>query len=327
MSVPDEFNFTENMLIPIMMDPPQHTLYRALISPFFSPKAIAALESGIRELAISLLQGLRPRGECNFIDDFALHLPINIFMRLVDLPLEHRTGLLNLVDRIQHPSKEKKDDVLKRIIAYLVPVIAERKANPGVDMLSQLTKARIDGRELFDRELHQICALLLIGGLDSVASTMGLIANFLAGSPAHRRDLIEHPELLPNAIEELLRRFPVVTGPGRYVMKDIVFKGVELKKGDHIILPRALYNLDDRLFTDPMQVDWRRPRPIHVSFGAPGSPHRCPGSFLARSEIGIFLTEWLKRIPNFKVKPGAAVKYEGGFNVSLRELPLVWDPQ
>ena len=126
------------------------------------------MESGIRELAVSLIEGLKPKGGCNFIDDFALHLPINIFMRLVDLPPEHRLGLLELSDRIQHPSEERKDDVLKLIIDYLRPIVVERKARPGKDLISKVAQGQIHGRPLSELEILQVCALLL-GGLDTVA--------------------------------------------------------------------------------------------------------------------------------------------------------------
>jgi len=324
MAVPDEFNFVENRLLPIMADPPDHAIYRAMISPAFSPIAIRDLEKGIRELAVALIEDLKPKGGCDFIEEFARHLPIEIFMRLVDLPKEHRLGLLELSDRIQHPSKERKDDILKLIIDYLQPIVAERKANPGTDLISRMAQGKINGRPLSDVEIHQICALLLLGGLDTVASSLGVFAHFLAQSPEHRHDLAAHPEIIPNAMEELLRRFPVVTGPGRYIMKDIDFHGVGLKQGDHIIMPRALYNFDQRIFADPMKVDFRRPKPIHASFGTAGGPHRCPGSFLARTEITIFLEEWPRRITDFGLKPDEPVKFEGGFNVSVKSLPLIW---
>lgn len=324
MAVPDEFNFVANRLLPIMADPPEHTAYRALISPAFSPVAVRDLEQDIRELAVSLIGRLEPRGQCEFIEDFALHLPIQIFMRLVDLPQEHRRSLLELVDRIQHPSSERKDDILQEIIDYLRPVVHARKTRPGTDLLSKMAQAKIGGRPLSDAEILQVCALLLLGGLDTVASSLGVFAHFLAQSPEHRHDLADHPEVIPNAVEELLRRFPVVTGPGRYLVQDIEFHGVTLRKGDHIIMPRALYNFDERIFPDPMKVDFRRPKPIHASFGTAGGPHRCPGSFLARTEISTFLQEWPTRIRDFKLAPNVPVHLQGGFNVSVKALPLVW---
>ncbi len=325
MSVPDQHNITGFRLVPIMIDPPDHAKYRNLIQPFFMPRAIAAMHDSIRAMAIDLIEGFYAKGECDFIEDFALQMPIGIFLRLVDLPDTHRLDLLQLVYRMIHPSEEKKDDVISMFRNFLSPIIAERRANKGSDLFSTLIHSKVDGRDLTDEELEGMCTLLLLGGLDTVANTMGFVAHFLADNPGHRQDLIDNPDIIPNAVEELLRRLPTVSGPGRYVIKDTTFNGVTMKKGDHILMPRAMYNFDHRLFENPMDVDFRRPRPIHASFGTAGGPHRCPGSFLARNELAIFLEEWLKRIPNYQVKPGATIKYDGGFNVSLRSLPLVWD--
>lgn len=325
MTVPDQHNVESRVLLPIMADPPAHAGYRALINPIFAPRSIAGMGSSIRELTISLIERVQHRGECDFVADFALQMPIGVFMRLAEIPEGHRLRLLALVDRMIHPSEESKEDVLSLMLEYLRPVIAERRANPGQDIFSTLIHAKVDGRLLSQEEVEGFCALLLLGGLDSVANSMALVTHFLAQNPSYRQDLVDNPDNLTNAVEELLRRFPTVTGPGRYVIKDTVFHDVEMKKGDHILMPRPMYNFDHRLFEDPMTVDFRRPRPIHASFGTTGGPHRCPGSFLARTEMAMFLTEWLNRIPDFRVKPGVDVVYKGGFNVSIESLPLQWD--
>ena len=164
--------------------------------------------------------------------------------------------------------------------------------------------------------------LLLVGGLDTVASAMGFAARFLATSEAHRRELIEHPERIPDAVEELLRRFPVVNA-GRVVVRDMEYKGVEMRAGDQIIMPTTLHGVDDRKFDDPLKVDFARPTPIHSTFG--NGAHRCPGSLLARTELKIFLEEWLKRIPDFRIKPGTTPQVRAGVNATLCSLQLVWD--
>jgi cytochrome P450 len=151
---------------------------------------------------------------------------------------------------------------------------------------------------------------------------MGFAARFLATSPAHRRELIDHPERIPAAVEELLRRFPVVN-QGRVVVSDMVYKGVTMRAGDAMIMPTTLHGLDDRKFDDPMKVDFSRPTPIHSTFG--NGVHRCPGSLLARTELKIFLEEWLKRIPDFRIKPGATAGVRAGVNATMHLLPLVWE--
>ncbi|CAB3722352.1 cytochrome P450 [Paraburkholderia rhynchosiae] len=310
-------------LPPIFFDPPVHTNYRALIAPAFMPQAISKLEEKAREMAIELIEGFYQKGEVEFVSGFAQHLPIGIFMNMVALPAEDRDYLLGLADQMVRPdSSERKLAALGAIFEYLGVKIAERRANPGDDLISRIVQSRIDGRALTDQELKGLCGLVLIGGLDTVASAMGFIANFLAKSPAHRKELIEHPELTQKAVDELLRRFPVVN-QGRRITHDFEYKGVQMKEGDMIIIPTTLHGLDDRKFNDPLTVDFSRPTPIHSTFG--NGAHRCPGSFLARVELKVFLQEWLKRIPDFRVKAGEKAGVHGGVNGTLYHLPLEWD--
>ena len=131
----------------------------------------------------------------------------------------------------------------------------------------------------------------------------------------------DDPGLIPAAVTELLRRFPIATS-SRVVGADMDFHGAPLKEGDMIVIPSALHGLDDRENPDAMRVDFQRPESRHSTFGA--GVHRCPGSFLARAEIRITLEEWLKRIPDFAVKPGTQIRYRGGVVASIEALPLLW---
>ena len=306
-----------------MFDPPEQAKYRSLFAPALSPKAVAPLGEGARALAIELIEGFYARGECEFVGEFAQHLPIGIFMRLVDVPASDRDQLLHWADQLVRPSSDEEHaQAFKNLFAYAGQKVAERAANPGNDLISQLTKAQIDGKTISVEQLTPMIFLLLVGGLDTVASAMGFAARFLAGSPAHRRELVEHPERIPNAVEELLRRFPVVNA-GRVVVRDMDYKGVAMREGDQIILPTSLHGLDDRKFDDPLRVDFSRPTPIHSTFG--NGAHRCPGSLLARTELKIFLEEWLKRIPEFRLKPGTTPGVRAGINATIYSLPLVWE--
>jgi cytochrome P450 len=319
--VPAERN--THTLPPISLDPPEHTKYRQLISPVLSPKAVSAMAQQAREQAIELIEGFYSRGECEFVSEFAQHLPIGIFMRMVDVPGEDREMLLAWADQQVRPTSEvEREQGFMNIFGYAAQKVKERRAQPGTDVISQLTKAQVDGRPITDEELIPMVSLLLIGGLDTVASAMGFTARFMANSPAHRRELIEHPERIQGAVEELLRRFPVVN-QGRMVRQDMEYKGVPMKAGDMIVMPTTLHGLDDRQFEDPMTVNFQRPTPIHSTFG--NGAHRCPGSLLARTEMKIFLEEWLKRIPDFKIKPGATCGVRAGVNATLFDLPLVWE--
>jgi cytochrome P450 len=310
-------------LPPISLDPPEQAKYRSLFAPALSPKAVSPLGEGARALAVELIEGFYPKGECEFVRDFAQHLPIGIFMRMVDVPSSDRAMLLHWADQQVRPTSEhERESSFHQLFAYAGQKVAERKAKPGSDLISQLTRSQVDGVPITAEALTPMIFLLLVGGLDTVASAMGFAARFLATSPSHRRELIDHPERIPNAVEELLRRFPVVN-QGRIVVSDMEYKGVKMRAGDQIILPTTLHGLDDRKFDEPMRVDFSRPAPIHSTFG--NGAHRCPGSLLARTELKIFVEEWLKRIPDFRIKPGTAPGVRAGVNATIYSLPLVWE--
>ena len=309
-------------LYPIFADPPLHGLYRSLLNPSFSPKAVAALESRARALAVRLITELRPRGRCDFVTDFAQHLPIEVFMSIVDVPASDRRELLEWADGMVRPKKpEDVHTTIGKIFQYAAGKIAERRANPGEDLISKLTRAEVSGRPLTDPEITGMVSLVLIGGMDTVVTALSFAALFLARNPSHRKQLVDDPGLIPKAVDELLRRFPIVN-QGRCVAQDWVYKNVPFKAGDMVLLPTTLHGLDERAFPNPLEVDFNRPTPLHSTFG--NGPHRCPGSNLGRTEIKVFLQEWLARIPDFHLQPEGKIAMRSGVNGTLYGLPLAW---
>jgi cytochrome P450 len=310
-------------LFPIFADPPEHGLYRALLNPSFSPKAVAALETRARALAIKLVEELKPRGRCDFVIDFAQHLPIEVFMTIVDVPATDRHDLLEWAEGMVRPKKPEDVHVtIQKIFAYAAEKIAARRAQPGDDLISKFTRAEVNGRSLTDQEITGMVSLVLIGGMDTVVTAMSFAALFLARSPTHRKQLVDNPALIPKAVDELLRRFPIVN-QGRCVARDLVYKNVPFKTGDMILLPTTLHGLDERAFPNPLEVNFNRPTPIHSTFG--NGPHRCPGSNLGRTEIKVFLEEWLTRIPDFHLQPGEKISMRSGVNGTVYGLPLAWE--
>ncbi len=188
--------------------------------------------------------------------------------------------------------------------------------------MSLIANAQIDGKPISPERMFGMFIVVLFGGLDTVASMMGFIARFLAENPLHRRQLIEHPDLMISSVDELIRRFGVAN-TARLITQDMEYKGILFKKGDQIQLPNALFGLDDRKFSNPLAVDLTRKPVIHAAFG--NGPHRCPGSFLARTEIKVFLQEWLKRIPEFRVREGDKPRCGSGSVNGMLYLPLAWD--
>ena len=301
-----------------------HRDFRAILQPFFLPKNISELEKVATDLTISLIDGFYAKGECEFTSEFALKMPIIIVMSLCELPQEDTPYLLGIVEDITRSgSAEEQAEAFGKLFGYFgQKIIPARMANPGKDMISAIIQGKVDGgRSPTPEEILGLCGLLAIGGLDTVASMLGLIALFLANNPGHRRRLIEQPEILGPAIEEMMRRHHIAN-VARVVARDLEYKGVTFKQGDIILTATSFAGIDDRHFPDAMTVDFDRPDKKHLVFGR--GPHQCIGSFLARTEIRVFLTEWLKRIPDFEVKAGEKPISQPGKANRVEYLPLTW---
>lgn len=308
-------------IIPLMIDPPAHGQYRRLIAQAMTPGAVKRMEDRVRGLCVDLIEDLAPRGACEFVGDFAQMMPIAVFMAMLDLPFAERPIIMGIVDRIIRPDvPETRHRGFADLAAYTMAKADERRAAPGDDLISDLVRASFDGRPLEDWELQGLMSVLMLAGLDTVAGMMTFIARFLATSPEHRRQLRERPEVMTNAIEEFVRRMAMVNLT-REVARDTVLAGVPLKAGDLIVAPTALANFPQD-GGDWLAVDFDRPRHLHATFGA--GPHYCMGNMLARTEIRIFLEEWLARIPDFAIAPGAQLEVRIGAAVMIPSLPLVW---
>jgi cytochrome P450 len=322
--VPKEAN-ANPPLKPIQSDPPEHAKYRALIARTLSPNAIMPMENDVRQLAIQLIDGFKARGECEFVTEFAYHLPIAIFMKLVSLPEVDSAELREIVCAASFAKKpEVRIENIGRLYAYSMQKVRERRAKPGNDLISSIVMSEIDGQPIDDDSVNGMIVLLLLAGLDTVASMLGFFAYFLARNDGHRKQLQSEPAIIPKAVEEMLRRFPIAL-LGREVAKNVELDGILLHKGDQIVVPTMLGGLDDRRFEAADEVDFNRKNPIHATFGA--GTHRCMGAMLARMELRIFLEEWLRRIPDFKVKPDAQMTVHAGIVGTMTSLPLVWSVQ
>jgi len=312
----------EMLLLPGEADPPQHAAYRALLQPFFSQKAVHALEERMRALIRRLIAELLQRGGCDFQAYVSRRMPIYIFLAMMELPLADAPALLPAADWLTRDADpESFLRAMQTMMGYLQARIAERRATPADDFISRLLAAAVDSRPLTELEVLSLTANVMFGGLDTVVSSMGFFMNFLARHAGHRQQLLREPELIPDAVEELLRRHGI-SNFGRTVVRDFEFKGLPLRAGDLVLLPAALYNLDERKFTDPMTVDFHRPVKHHMAFGT--GIHRCLGAQLARLELRVLLQEWLPRIPDFWIADPAAVIVKSGRINGVKALPLSW---
>lgn len=308
--------------IPATLDPPAHRGYRALLNPAFTPKRVAGHEPRVRSLAIELIESFAADGHCNFTTAYAEQLPIRIFLAMADLPQSDAPRLKHLGDQITRPDGSMTfAEAIAALEAYIGPIIEARRRAPGDDLLSNVFNGTIDGRALSGEECLRMGVELLLAGIDTVVNFLGFVMLFLARNPAHRRELVADPARIPDAVEELLRAHGVLT-VARGVTRDLEFHGAPLKAGELIAVPTMLHGLDERENACPMTVDFGRRSHRHSAFGQ--GPHHCVGAPLARLELRVTLEEWLRRIPDFEVAPGAVIEQQSGIVGCVRALPLVW---
>jgi cytochrome P450 len=309
-------------MIPLETDPPDHRKYRDVLEPLFSIRAISALQESIRARANALIDAFVDRGECEFTKEFGRPLPVSVFLDLMGLPQDMldtfvgwAMGLLHAQDR------EAAVTAMAEVTAYLKGVIAEKRQTPDAGAVSTIVHARIDGRPLSDPETFGFVFFLFIAGLDTVFAALNNIFVWLAQHPDERRWIRDNPGEIDNVMEELLRVF-TVTFSGRTLTRDFEMHGVKMKKGDRAVSVLPTANFDPSVFPDPRRVDFGRARKPTLAFA--GGVHSCMGAHLARLEIKICIQEFLRRIPDFRMKDGWALEYWPGGVVGPKTVPLVW---
>jgi cytochrome P450 len=321
---------TKRPMIPQQIDPPRQTRYRKILDLRFSRPRMQELEPDLRRHAQEVIDGFVERGECEFDSEFAVPLPCRAFLTLMGLPQEELDLFIELKNGIIRPPVDPMDLIAatefrmktgERIYAYFEKMIEDRRSKPRDDMMTYLTTVELDGQPLSDEEILDISYLFLLGGLDTVTATLGCSMAYLASNPEQRRKLVAKPELIPNAVEELLRWETPVSLVPRVLKQNVTIGDVELREGALVNLLIGAANVDPAEFADPTRVDFERESNRHIAFGA--GAHRCLGSHLARMELRAALEEWHKRIPDYEIKAGAVPKVSPGIREQLY-LPLVW---
>lgn len=309
-------------LIPLELDPPIHTKFRQLLNPLLAPPVVRDMTNGLRERAVQLIDRVKDQGHCEFVSAFGRTYPIGVFMQLMGLPEDlFDTFVAWEYDLLHSHDMGTRAAAAMAIKNFLSDLAAQRRADPTGDLTSFVVGATIDGRALTDDEVMGTLYLLFVGGLDTVAASLGFFFRHLAENPEQQAFLRANPDRIDKAIEEMLRRFSVVT-VHRMCKVDVEVGGVQMKAGDWITINDSLGSLDPDEFADPMQVDLDRKNVRHLAFSY--GPHFCMGSHLARRELSIALHEWLTRIPAWRLKPGAPIEVHGGL-FGIEHLELEWD--
>jgi cytochrome P450 len=308
---------------PINVDPPDHGKYRAPLQRAFSPKTILALKDSIRDLANQLLDRVISRGSCEFMAEIAEPLPVQVFLRMLGLPLERQNEYRELVKQhLSDPETDPKNSMKKlwRITAIMRDTVISRRDNPQDDIISLLWKTEFDGQPITMDDMENYCVVLFIAGLDTVMNGMGHGVRHLAQDAALQDVLRKDPKAIAVATEEILRRY-TFTVPVRIVGKDMEFEGLQMKKGERAMLFLPAADLDPKEFPDAEHFDIKRDKP-HIAFN--GGPHRCLGSHLARVELQVLYEQMLARLPPFRLDPAHPPTFHCGHVVGVDSLHLIW---
>lgn len=307
---------------PITSDPPYHKDLKQLLLPPFTPDEIAKIEPKARIICNELIDRFIASGHCDAAQHYSRHIPVRVIAHMLGVPEEDGDRFIRWIHEILELGII--DDAimwrgLGEMTEYFMAEIEQRKGAPRDDLITKVMNAKIDGEPIADDLALGMLRLLLIAGIDTTWSAIGASLWHLAKTPADAQRLVDEPELVPTAVEELLRAYAPVT-MAREVMQDTEINGCPIKAGNMVLLSFPSANRDPSIFPNADKVVIDRKENRHAAFGL--GIHRCVGSNLARMEMTVAIGEWLKRIPQFSLDPGKPVTWSEGTVRGPRALPI-----
>jgi len=312
----------------VFNDPPIHTSVRRLIMGALSPRAIAGMEADLIALVERLLDALAEKGEVDLIGDYAAAIPVEVIGNLLDVPRDERAPLRGwslailgaLEPVIDKEALARGNSAVEDFLDYLRGLVARRRAKPGNpdrDVLTRLIQGESDGARLSEKELLHNCIFLLNAGHET---TTNLIGNGLVALSKHEVEqarLIESPELIKTAVEEILRYESSNQLGNRMTTREVELGGVSLPSGTSVTLCIGAANRDEKHFHDPEKFDIARQPNRHLAFGS--GAHQCAGMALARLEGAIAISRFLGRFPAYALKAapvrGGRARFRGFLSV------------
>jgi len=300
----------------INRDDPDHQQQRMLVARQFTPRAVRQIEDQLRSLVNELIDDVIEEGSCEAIDSLASPLPAIVIGDKLGFPRElwpklrewseitmHESGQ-NPPDGSPSPISQRSTNAIMEFAGTVMELIELRRAEPREDLISIWANTEVDGRRWTEGEIISECLLLLDGGAETTRTVIGSIIRELALQPEQKALLVDRPEILgETGVEEFIRWVTPILNMRRTVTADHEFLGKQLRAGDQVLLMYPSANRDERVFDDPDRLDVLRPHNNHVAFGF--GTHFCLGSSLARIELRVMFEELLRRIPDWRLAPGA----------------------
>jgi cytochrome P450 len=312
----------------VFNDPPAHTRVRRLIMGALSPRAIAGMQGDLIKLIDGLLDGIAAKGDCELIEDFAASIPIEVIGNLLDVPHEERTPLrdwslaiLGALEPVVSPEVAARgNNAVTDFLAYLETLVARRRQKPGNperDVLTRLIQCEDNGERLTEKELLHNCIFLLNAGHETTTNLIGNGLVALHGNPDQKQRLIDNPDLIKTAVEEMLRYESSNQLGNRITTERVELGGVRLEPGTSVTLCIGAANRDPAQFPDPECFDVARTPNRHLAFAT--GAHQCAGMALARLEGAIAISRFLTRFPDYAVSGqpvrGGRVRFRGFLSV------------
>jgi cytochrome P450 len=282
----------------VATDPPRHRQLRNLVTQAFTPRSVANLSDRITAIANDLLDQVVAEGRMDVVDDLSYPLPVIVIAEMLGIPHEDRARFKAWSDAIVGSSFEGESNPQRAMSGYFLGMIEQRRREPQDDLISALMAAQIDGVHLNQRELLGFCVLLLVAGNET---TTNLLANAILCFDEHpevMEQLRAQPELIPGAIEEVLRYRSPVQMMYRRAISDLTIDGNQIRAGQMVLAQIGSANRDEAQFPEPDNFDIGRTPNKHIAFGH--GIHFCIGAPLARLESKIVLTMLLERLRDIR---------------------------
>lgn len=314
-------------------DEPVHMAKRSVIRKRFTPQAVRSHETFARDCATQLIDRVIERGEADFVKDIATPLPMMLIGRMLGVPNDDYEKLLHWSDLFATGLQDMPPEHMQKVIdaanawnEYITFWFEKRRAEPGDDLISAIVHAKIQGAKMSHVELMYEAMLILVGGDETTRHTISGGTEALLRRPHLYRELVAHPERLPDAIEEMLRWTTPVKNMNRTATADTVVGGQQIRRGDKLLLLYESGNRDERVFDAPDEFRIDRNPNHHLAFGGYGR-HFCLGANLARLEIRVMFEELTRRLPDLALASEAPNPYRhGNFVLGFESMPVVFSP-
>ncbi|MGV0872700.1 cytochrome P450 [Mycolicibacterium sp. XJ879] len=313
----------------IHMDDPHHRKVRAIGADWFRPKAMRALKTRVDELAKHYVDKMAEVGpECDFVTEVSVNYPLYVIMSLLGLPEEDFPRMLRLTQELfggdedeykRGTTPEEQMEVLVDFFDYFRKLTESRRANPTDDLASAIANGRVDGELLSDVDCLSYYVIVATAGHDTTSHAISGGLQALIENPAQLARLKENPDLMPTAVEEMIRWTTPVKEFMRTAAADAEVRGVPIKQGESVYLAYVSANRDEDVFDEPFKFDVGRDPNKHVAFGY--GVHFCLGAALARMEINSFFTELLPRLESIELA-GEPELTSTVFVGGLKHLPI-----